>query len=34
MMELSEKYCGVIIKRWEDLTGKKAVKIDETQNKG
>src|SRR3990167_342142 len=25
-MELSEKYCDVIIKRWEDYTGKKAVK--------
>ena len=32
MMELSEKYCSVIIKRWEDFTGKKAVKIDETEN--
>lgn len=32
MMELSEKYCSVIIKRWEDFTGKKAVKIDETAN--
>lgn len=26
MMELSEKYCDVIIKRWEDFTGKKAKK--------
>lgn len=25
-MELSEKYCDVIIKRWEEKTGKKAVK--------
>lgn len=32
MMELSEKYCDVIIKRWENFTGKKAVKIDETAN--
>lgn len=24
MMELDEKYCDVIIKRWEDFTGKKA----------
>lgn len=29
-MELDEKYCDVIIKRWEDLTGKKAVLVDET----
>ena len=27
MMELDPKYCDVIIKRWETLTGKKAVKI-------
>ena len=27
MMELDEKYCDVIIKRWENLTGEKAVKI-------
>ena len=27
MMELDEVYCDVIIKRWEQLTGKKAVKI-------
>lgn len=26
-MELDPKYCDVIIKRWENLTGKKAVKI-------
>lgn len=31
-MELDEKFCDVIIKRWEDLTGKKAVLIDETSN--
>ena len=24
LMELDEKYCDVIIKRWEALTGKKA----------
>lgn len=28
MMELDPKYCDVIIKRWETLTGKKAVKIN------
>lgn len=28
MMELDPKYCYVIIKRWETLTGEKAVKID------
>lgn len=28
MMELSPKYCDVIIKRWETLTGKKAVKLN------
>ena len=27
MVELSEAYCDVIIKRWETFTGKKAVKI-------
>ena len=27
MMELDPKYCDVIVKRWETLTGKKAVKI-------
>lgn len=27
MMELDPKYCDVIIKRWETLTGEKAVKI-------
>lgn len=31
-MELDEKFCDVIIKRWEDLTGKKAVLVDETSN--
>lgn len=29
MMELDPKYCDVIIKRWEALTGKKAIKIKE-----
>ncbi len=29
MMELDPKYCDVIIKRWETLTGQKAVKISE-----
>lgn len=28
MMELDPKYCDVIIKRWETLTGKKAVKLN------
>lgn len=28
MVELSEAYCDVIIKRWEQFTGKKAVKIN------
>ena len=27
MMELDPKYCDVIIKRWENLTGEKAIKI-------
>ena len=27
MMELPPKYVDVIIKRWEEYTGKKAVKI-------
>lgn len=29
MMELDPKYCDVIIKRWETLTGEKAVLLDE-----
>ena len=28
MMELDTKYCDVIIKRWETLTGEKAVKVN------
>lgn len=28
VMELSENYCSVIIKRWEDFTGQKAVRIE------
>ena len=28
MMEIDEHYCDVIIERWEQFTGKKAVKID------
>ncbi len=28
MMEIDEHYCDVIIKRWEDFTGKQAVHID------
>ncbi|MCK9393587.1 hypothetical protein M0Q03_02170 [bacterium] len=27
MMELDEHYCDVIIKRWEDYTGNKAIKL-------
>jgi len=27
MMELDEKYCDVIINRWENFTGKKAIKL-------
>jgi len=29
IMELDESYCDVIIQRWEDFTGQKAVLIDE-----
>ncbi len=28
MMEIDEHYCDVIIKRWEEFTGKEAVRID------
>lgn len=31
-IELEEKYCNVTIKRWQELTGKKAVKIDGGKN--
>ncbi len=27
MMELDPKYCDVIVKRWENLTGRKAGKV-------
>lgn len=30
LMELSPKYCSVIITRWEKLTGKKAAKVEES----
>ena len=30
LMELEPKYCDVIVKRWEDFTGKKAVLLTET----
>ena len=29
LMELDPRYVDVIIKRWEEFTGKKAVKISE-----
>ena len=29
MMELEPKYCDVIIKRWETLTGEKAVLLND-----
>ena len=32
-MELSEHYCDVIIKRWEDLTGQKAIKEETKKRK-
>lgn len=28
MMEIDPKYCNVIVKRWENLTGRKAVRIN------
>jgi site-specific DNA-methyltransferase (adenine-specific) len=31
LMELDPKYCDVIVKRWEDFTGKKAVLLTDTQ---
>ena len=30
MMELDPKYCDVIIKRWETLTGEKAVLLNDS----
>jgi len=32
VMELDPKYCDVIVKRWEDFTGKKAVLLTEADN--
>lgn len=29
MMEIDPKYCDVIVKRWENLTGRKAVRLNE-----
>jgi DNA modification methylase len=29
LMELDPKYCDVIVKRWEDFTGKKAILLTE-----
>ena len=29
-MELDQKYCSVILERWEALTGKEAVKLNGT----
>lgn len=29
MMEIDPHYCDVIVKRWEDLTGQKAVRVNE-----
>ena len=31
MMELDEKYCDVIIKRWQDFTGQEAIHLDTCQ---
>jgi len=28
LMELDPKYCDVIVKRWEDFTGKKAMLVN------
>ena len=34
LMELDERYCDVIIKRWEEQTGEKAVLQDDGANGG
>ena len=34
MCELDEHYCDVILERWENFTGQKAEKIEETDNAG
>jgi site-specific DNA-methyltransferase (adenine-specific) len=34
MMELDEKYCDVILARWEKLTGKQAIKIEGGEDNG
>jgi len=34
LMELDPKYCDVIVKRWEDFTGKKAVLLNEVIQNG
>jgi DNA modification methylase len=31
LMELDPKYCDVIVKRWEDFTGNKAVLLTQTE---
>jgi len=28
MLEISEAYCDIIITRWQNFTGKQAVKLD------
>ena len=33
LMEMDPKYCDVIVKRWEELTGKKAERMPNTKNK-
>jgi site-specific DNA-methyltransferase (adenine-specific) len=30
-MELDPKYCDVIVKRWEDFTGKKAILLNQPE---
>ena len=34
LMEIDERYCDVIIKRWEEQTGEKAVLQDDGDNGG